>query len=246
MVDESELRTRFADGATPAITIDTDAIISRSRSRRRPRQLAIGAVGLLAAASLVFAGVSTFPRTDLTSAGIVADEASTRAESDTGLDAPVDDSYLAPANPSAADTCGVLIPSTAASPYGLELTLDLPGPVPASGTAFGSVRLTNVSDEPVAGTTASAPDVNLISDGAAISHSPDAQILSVIPVNLQPGQSIEFAVSINIYDCTTIDAGGMLEPGIYTTSASLAFVPTEPEIGGAAEVRSSPSTIVLQ
>ncbi|WP_341952393.1 hypothetical protein [Salinibacterium sp. TMP30] len=245
MVDESDIRSHLVDAETPAIAINTDAIISRSKARRRPRQLAVGAVSVLAAASLVFAGVNTFPRTgDLTTAGSMADESSTRMDSDAGADNA--ESYLAPDAVMDRETCGAIIPSQAASPYGLALELDLPGPVTASGSAFGTVRLTNTSDVAVTGTTASVPDVNLTRDSVSISHSPDAQILSVIPVNLQPGQSIEFAVSLAIYDCTTIDTGGMVEPGIYTASTSLAFVPSDPEIGEAAGVRSSPSTIVLQ
>jgi hypothetical protein len=245
MADDSDIRSHLVDAETPAIEIDTDAIISRSKARRRPRQFAVGAVGVLAAASLVFAGVNTFPRTgDLTAASIMAEESSTSADSDAGADTA--ESYRAPDQEAIAETCGAIIPSTAASPYGLALELDLPGPVTASGSAFGTVRLTNTSDAAVTGTTAAVPDVNLTRDSVSISHSPDAQILSVIPVNLQPGQSIEFAVSLAIYDCTTIDTGGMVEPGIYTASTSLAFVPSDPEVGEAAEVRSSPSTIVLQ
>ncbi|MGV8852411.1 MAG: hypothetical protein ACOH1M_07590 [Rhodoglobus sp.] len=245
MVDESELRSHLADSTAPAITIDAYAVIARSRARRRPRQFAVGAAGVLAAASLVFAGVTTFPRTpDLTTAGIMADESSTRMDSESNAGSA--ESFLAPEDAAFAETCGAIIPPTAASPRGLALEIDIPSPVTASGSAFGTVRLTNTSDSAVTGTTASVPDVNLIRDDVSISHTPDAQILTVVPVNLQPGQSIEFAVSVAIYDCTTIDTGGMLEPGIYSVNTSLAFVPTEPDTGEATEVRSAPKTIVLQ
>lgn len=245
MVNEEELRAHLTSSEQPAIEIDTAAIISRSKARRRPRQLAVGAVGLLAAASLVFAGVATFPRNDtVTSAGIAVDEASSRAESDAGADA--SESYLAPSDSVIANACGAFVPSTSASPYGLALELELPSPVTASGSAFGTVRLTNTSETAVTGTTASVPDVNLTRDGVSVSHSPDQQILSVIPVNLQPGQSIEFAISLRVYDCTSIDSGGMLDPGTYAVSTSLGFVPTDPDDGEAAEVRSAPLPIVLQ
>lgn len=245
MVDENELRAHLSSDEQPAIEIDTAAVVSRSKARRRPRQLAVGVVGALAAASLLFAGINTFPRTgELTAGSSVAEDSSTRMDSNSGAD--MAESYLTPDEGGVAEMCGAIIPTTAASPYGLAIELDLASPVTASGSAFGTVRLTNTSDEAVTGTTASMPDVNLTRDTVSISHSPDAQILSVIPVNLQPGQSIEFAVSIAIYDCTTIDTGGMIDPGIYTVSTSLAFVPTDPQDGEAAEVRSSPSTIVLQ
>ena len=245
MVDENELRAHLSSGEQPAIEIDTAAVVLRSKARRRPRQLAVGVVGALAAASLLFAGINTFPRTgELTAGSSVAEDSSTRMDSEGGADSA--ESFLAPENDAIAETCSAIIPTTAASPYGLAIELDLASPVTASGSAFGTVRLTNTSDATVTGTTASVPDVNLIRDTVSISHSPDAQILSVIPVNLQPGQSIEFAISIAIYDCTTIDTGGMIDPGIYTVNTSLAFVPTDPQDGEAAEVRSSPSTIVLQ
>ncbi|GAA1216565.1 hypothetical protein [Rhodoglobus aureus] len=245
MVDENELRAHLSAAEHPAIDIDAAAVVSRSKARRRPRQLAVGAVGVLAAASLLFAGVTTFPRTgELTAGTSVAEDSGVRMDSDAGADTA--ESFLVPDEGGIAETCGAIIPTTAASPYGLAIELDIASPVTASGSAFGTVRLTNTSQAAVIGTTASVPDVNLTRDTISISHSPDAQILSVVPVNLQPGQSIEFAVSIAIYDCTMIDAGGMIDPGIYTVSTSLAFAPTDPEDGDAAEVRSSPSTIVLQ
>ncbi|MGV8859361.1 hypothetical protein [Rhodoglobus sp.] len=245
MVDENELRAHLAAGEKPAITIDTAAIVSRSKARRRPRQLAVGAVGVLAAASLLFAGISTFPRTgDLMAGSAASDQSATREEGGAGADS--EESYIAPEDGAVSETCGAIIPSSAATPYGLAIDLDIDRTVTASGSAFGTVRLTNTSDEAVTGTTASVPDVNLTRDSVSISHSPDAQILSVIPVNLQPGQSVEFAVSIAIYDCTVIDTGGKVEPGTYAISTSLAFAPTDPETGAAAEVRSTTSTIILE
>jgi hypothetical protein len=245
VVDESEIRSRLVDSAVPTTAIDANAIISRSNSRRRARLFAVGTVGVLAAASLVFAGVTTFPRTDdLTAGTIMADESSTSTESEAGADTA--ESFATAEDLTGAKTCAAIIPSTAASPYGLAVELEIPSPVTASGSAFGTVRLTNTSNTAVTGTSASVPDVNLTRDSVSISHSPDAQILSTIPVNLQPGQSIEFAISIAIYDCTTINMGGMIEPGTYAVSTSLAFAPTDPNVGEAAEVRSAPSTIVLE
>ena len=142
MVDESEIRSRLVDSAVPTIAIDADAIISRSKSRRRPRVFAVGAVGVLAAASLVFAGVNTFPRTDdLTAGNIMADESSSSTDSEAGAD--TEESFATAEDLASAETCGAIIPSTAASPYGLAVELEIPSPVTASGSAFGTVRLTN-------------------------------------------------------------------------------------------------------
>lgn len=246
MVDENELRTQFSGTELPAIDIDTTAVISRSKRRRRPRQFAVGAVGLLAASSLVFAGISTFRHTDpvSTTAGIVADDAAeSRVEGDSAYS---DESLAAPETSPISAACGTSIRTDSASPFGLSLELELPEEVVASGSAYGTVLLTNTSDEPVTGTTANVPDVNLLRDSIVISHSPDVQILSVIPVNLQPGQSIAFDVAIDIFDCTTIDTGGMVDPGTYAVNATLAFVPADPEDGDAAEVRSANSAITLQ
>jgi len=246
VVDEHELRAHLTDGDLPAIEIDTSAIISRSKSRRRPRQLAVGAVSLLAAASLVFAGINTFPLVNdvNTATGTLADDSTSSREESGATDE--SSSFLMPDESPNAEACGSTIPATAASPYGLTLELELPAEVVASGSAYGTVRLTNNSNSAVMGNTASVPDVNLLRESMVISHSPDAQILSVIPVNLQPGQSIEFPVAIDILDCGTIDTGGMLEPGTYTVNTALAFVPSDPEVGEAAEVRSQQSSIVLQ
>ncbi|EAR25062.1 hypothetical protein A20C1_00701 [marine actinobacterium PHSC20C1] len=242
MVDENELRARLSGGELPAIEIDTSAVISRSKARRRPRQLAVGTVGVLAAASLVFAGVNTFPRADDMNSAIsmLEDESSGARNGSEALDS--SDFQSSPAT----GLCGTTMPSEATAPFGLSLELTLPAEVVASGSAYGTVRLTNTSDDAVMGSTASVPDVNLLRDSVVISHSPDAQILSVMPVNLQPGQSVEFPVAIDILDCTTIDTGGMVEPGTYEVSASLAFVPSDPDVGEAAEVRSEQSSILLK
>ena len=246
MVDENELRTQFSGTDLPAIDIDTAAVISRSKRRRRPRQFAVGAVGLLAATSLVFAGISTFRQADpiSTTAGVAADESlDSIAEGDTAL---TDDSQAAPETSPITAACGTSIHTDQTTPFGLSLELELPAEVVASGGAYGTARLTNTSDEAVTGSTANVPDLNLLRDSIVISHSPDAQILSVLPVNLQPGQSIAFDVAIDIFDCTTIDTGGMVNPGTYAINATLAFVPTDPADGDATEVRSAPSAITLQ
>lgn len=243
MVDENELRTQFSGTNVPTIDIDTAAVISRSKRRRRPRQVALGVVGVLAASSLVFAGISAVRQVDnlSTTAGIVADEASDSraAESEPFADESHDASTLG-------TSCGTSIPTDAASPFGLSLELELPSEVVASGSTYGTARLTNTSDQAVEGTTANVPDVNLLRDSIVISHSPEIQILSVMPVNLQPGQSIAFDVAIDIIDCTTIDTGGMVAPGTYAANATLAFVPTDPADGDAADVRSEVSVITLQ
>ncbi|MEV8255086.1 hypothetical protein AB0O95_14095 [Rhodoglobus sp. NPDC076762] len=246
MVDENDLRSQFSESELPAIDIDTAAVISRSKRRRRPRQFAVGAVGLLAASSLVFAGISTLRQANplSTTAGVVADESfESRTEGDSAFS---DESQAAPDNSPITAACGTSIRTDQTTPFGLSLELELPAEVVASGTTFGTALLTNTSDTAVTGTTANVPDVNLLRDSIVISHSPDVQILSVMPVNLQPGQSISFDVAIDIFDCTTIDTGGMVSPGSYAVNATLAFVPSDPDDGAAAEVRSAKSAITLQ
>ncbi|MBH0111268.1 hypothetical protein I6E81_13915 [Salinibacterium sp. NG22] len=245
MVDENELRAHLTSGEPPAIAIDTAAVISRSKSRRRPRQWAVGVVGALAVSSLIFTGANVIPlfSSSDTAVSMLADDSAPESAADS---ADTGAAQAAPDDSRVVGLCGATIPVESASPFGLTLELELPAEVVASGSAFGTVRLTNDSDAPVQGTTASVPDVNLLDDSIVISHSPDAQILSVMPVNLQPGQSIEFSVAIAIYDCTTIDTGGMVDPGTYAVSSTLAFVPTDPADGAAAEVRSEQMPIVLQ
>ncbi|QAV69135.1 hypothetical protein ESZ53_00960 [Salinibacterium sp. UTAS2018] len=250
MVDETELRNQFSGTELPPIDIDTAAVISGSKRRRRPRQFAVGAISVLAASALVFAGINTYQQADLisTTAGVVAEDSGEAgsqfdAESDA---APSDAPQAAQDTSPITAACGTSIRTDAATPFGLSLELQFPAEVVASGSAYGTVLMTNTSDEPVTGTTANVPDVNLLRDSIVISHSPDVQILSVMPVNLQPGQSIAFDVAIDVFDCTTIDTGGMVEPGTYAVNATLAFVPEDPAEGDTAEVRSAKSVITLQ
>jgi len=246
VVDESELRAHLTHADGPSIAIDTESVIARSRARRRPRRAAVGAVGILAAASLVFAGVQTFQQPELLSTATgTADDApeTARLESDAGMGAPEAQDFAGSGFP---EICGSTIETQAASPLGLSLELELPAQTPASGSVYGTVRLLNTSDVAVTGTTAAVPDLNLVRDDVVLSHSPDAQILSLLPVNLQPGQSIEFDVAIAVYDCTMSDSGGMIEPGSYVAIATLAFAPEDSSHADTAQVRSDPVTIALQ
>jgi len=245
VVDETELRTQLTSSKAPAIEIDTGSVISRARASRRGRQWAVGGAAVLAVSSFVFTGANIFPlfTNDTVSVSTLADDATDAPESEAA-----DTSGLpfAPEESRAAEVCGTSVAEEASSPFGLTLELDFPAEVVASGSAYGSVRLTNSSNTAVTGSTASVPDVSLLRNSVVVSHSPDVQILSVIPVNLQPGQSIEFPVEITIYDCTTIDSGGMIDPGTYQLSTTLAFVPADPADGIAAEIRSARFPITLK
>jgi hypothetical protein len=106
----------------------------------------------------VFGGVTTYIGLGNvnTSASMTADDsAGVRSESDSADSSEV---QLAPDAVFDVETCGTTVPSDPTTPYGLALELELLDDVVASGSAFGTVRLSNTSDVPVVGTTASVPE----------------------------------------------------------------------------------------
>ncbi len=252
MPTESELRDLLSR-PQPSNTIDTDAVIKRSRARRLPQQLAAGAIGTLAILGISVVGVQTLRLPD--------QSAITATEPESALAAPEDalagDSIKrAPAE--RLNLCEGTVADTVPSRFGLQLDVEFPVSAPAGADVItGIVRLTNAGGERVTGSTGAAPAVTVSESGIVRWHSNGPRVLSLVIVDLAPGESLEYQVSIVPVRCAVDDdlaesfPTGLppLAPGVYELSAAIDFSPTiadgEAESDGGADLVTGPRATIL-
>ncbi|WP_309616665.1 hypothetical protein [Salinibacterium sp.] len=202
---EDELRDFLSYDATPHNSIDTTQVISRSRRRRLPRQIAAGAVSALAVAGIVTVAVQTTQFTSpaaVTSQGAPADgttDETMPAEGflDTGL-------KRAPAEK--INLCTGALAEVSPSLYGLQLDVTFPPTAPVGTDPItGTVRLTNTSDTQVSGYTPPTPALTLSQDGMVLWHSNGPVITSLAIVDLAPGASMEYQAAFTPVRCAVDD-----------------------------------------
>jgi len=254
MPTESELRDLLSR-PQPSNTIDTDAVIKRSRARRLPQQLAAGAIGTLAILGISVVGVQTLRLPD--------QSATTATELESALalpeDALVDDGIeRAPAE--RLNLCEGTVAGTVPSRFGLQLDVELPRSAQAGADVIiGMVRLTNTGSERVTGTTGATPAVTISENGIVRWHSNGPTILSLVSVDLAPGESLTYEASIVPVRCSVDDDLAESFPadlpplasGVYELSAAVDFSPTvtdaEVDFAGSVDLVTGPrSTIVLE
>lgn len=200
MPSEDDLRAEL--GRTPtAGAIDLDRVISRSRARRRPRQVATTLVGALALTGVLVIGVQTLPRPATDTAAIMESESGAAdggaASEDAALSGPAAPMIAACAAPAAAPT-GVV--------GGLALELIFPTSVPVGTLQVeGTVRVTNVGTTPVSATTAPVPAIAVSENGIVVWHTNGPTILSLATIELAPGQSVELPAAATLVRCAPED-----------------------------------------
>lgn len=224
MPDESDLRDMFAKASAPN-TLDADRIIAKSRARRLPRQLGAGVAGALAVAGIFVVAINTSQFTQPPTAVTMESQDSGGAASDSELS-------LKRAPAEKLNLCGGGLAEVAPSAYGLQLDVTFPMTAPV-GTApvEGTVTLTNTSDQRVAGTTAAIPAITISQAGVVKWHSNGPMIMSLVVVDLQPGQSLEYQTSITPVLCDVEDDAAetfrdnlpALGAGDYELSAAIDF-----------------------
>jgi hypothetical protein len=255
---ESELRDLLSSAHAPH-DLDAQRIIARSRRRRLPRQLAAGAVSVLAVAgisvvaiqtSLVSQPPSTVSMIDQSAEGGAAPEASTDSSADSTIKrAPADRINL----------CEAPLADVAPSTLGLQLDVAFPATAPVgTDPVVGAVRLTNTGTQTVSGTTSTVPAITLSSEGVVLWHSNGQLDTTERAVTLAPGESIEYEASFVPVRCTVDDDRAeqfradlpAVTAGDYELSAALDFLPDTPPTDGSTPgldlVTGPLSTIALQ
>ena len=225
MPDENDLRRLLSETTDAPHTLDAAKIVAHSRRRRLPRQLAAGAVGVLAIAGVgvLAVNVSTLQNPAYTSA-----DQSTMSDS-----VPESDSELEAIKRGGADTlnaCGAPIALVDPSRYGLEVAVEAPpSAMLETGSVEGVVRLTNTSTEPVDGLTVIPPTLTMSSDNLVVAQGMATPLAGDAELALQPGDSVEYAMTLSLVSC--ID-GETLPPGSYDVSAAVDFTRSEPDADG--------------
>ena len=249
MASDNNIHRLFADKGDEGLgSIDTAAVIRRSKRRRLPAQLATGAAAVLVIGGLGFAGFQGL--------GQNAPEAETAAisaeESARDLSGGGQETYsLADRGPAAqVNLCASPLAEVAPAPSGLELTVDFPNAKAGDEFVEGTVVLTNAGTDPVKGYSAASPTITLSQDGIVKWHSNGAMIAIAIEVELEPGESMEYAASFTPVECGVDDEGDAgfreklpaLPAGDYQVSALL-------DVSGADDtelVAGPPATVTLR
>lgn len=206
MPTESELRKLLQGPSSEEPRLDADDIIRRARARRRPKRMAVGALGGLAAVALVVPvalGLGSMPPGSMSA----SDEAGSLAAKPQSAE---QDSRLLQEDLPASCQAPLWEGEAAAAGVALEVTQD----------ALGSsiiLTLVNGTADPVTGTLASAPAVLIARDGVIVGDAPSA--LEPSAVDLAPGGQLSLVMPMDAVDCS----GGPLEAGSYEASAVLAI-----------------------
>jgi hypothetical protein len=221
--DETELgrMLRSADLALSK-TIDVDAVIRRSRKRRIPRLVAVGAASVLAVCFVVGGGA------------LGLRQLGTQSSASSASSGQVQNDAAAPeaSPPLGVPGCGTRVPPIALARDGLVASAALPTAVGARAVP-ASVVLTNTGASPVSG-VASAPTVTLSRDGIVVW---DGVGTAETPIEIAPGRSLALPSSLTPATCA-----GAVPPGTYDVS-----VVVRVSVGGTVElVSGAPSTITLR
>jgi hypothetical protein len=233
MASESDLRDRFHGGTIPSGKIDVDAVLRRARARRRPRVLLAGAGSVLAIAAIaVPATIGSFARPDVDSTLIAEDGGEYSApEGAGGADQSAGGAAVDRAPAEKLNLCSAPVAEVAPAENGLVLTVE---PVTASAGDHGIptiVTMTNTGSAPVSGTTGGRPAMTLSKGGVTLWHTNGPQTMIAIPVELAPGESLQYAASFEPVRCGVEDDAGEsfredlpeVGAGVYQLSAAIDF-----------------------
>lgn len=251
MPTEAELRDLLHGDDPHRGALDTARIIRRAKTRRRPKQLAAGLAGGVAAVGAIAftvpallglgGGLST------ASGGSAADEA-TAGDSSVLKDGAAPESATMSIAAEALNACGAPVAEVAPDSGGLVLTV---APVDAAAGeewVDATVTLTNEGVVPVEGTTAATPALTLADDGTVLWHSNGATVQMVVVIDLDPGEAMTYPASFQPVLCSPEDdaSGGAfppglpaVDPGAYELSAAIDLVPAD---GSPARLITGPAT----
>lgn len=211
MPDEDDLRDLFAAERAP-IDIDVHGVIERSRRRRRPKQVVVGAIGAFAIIGVMVVGVQGLPVVQQRAlstqnqglAPAAAPGPNSASDTTTGGTSAV---KRAPAEK--INLCEGAVAEPVPNASGLRLDLVFPATAQV-GTApvTGTVRLVNSGPGRITGTTAAQPAITLSQSGIVLWHSAAPANPATAPpvaVDLAPGQSVNYTAAFVSVRCAPVD-----------------------------------------
>jgi len=236
---EAELRDLMhGDDAEPG-ALNTARIIRKAKARRRPKVLAAGVVGGVAAAgALAFvlpAALGLGGGLASSGGGSAADEsASDDASTLKFADGP--ESATVALSASTLELCGEPVAAVEPDAGGLVLTVaPVDAPVDAAWIET-TVTLTNTGDTTVEGTTAATASLTLSDDGTVLWHTNGPAAPNEVGVDLDPGESLSYSGTFRPVQCSSDDEDSSdgfpadlpaVAPGSYRLSAAIDLIPVD-------------------
>jgi hypothetical protein len=178
--------------------IDLDAVLSRTRRRRRPRVIAAQALGSVALVGVL--GTAIFVSDPLGARDVMMsaeEDSGAGADEIAGESATLEDGAATKWQP---DACGAPLTEVGSS-AGVTLEMELVTTFEPGQRAPVTVTLRNDGTERLVGTTASAPHVTLARDGVVVWHSYATQDASARLVDLEPGEQMAYETYIERAIC---------------------------------------------
>ena len=231
MASDDNIHELFADKGDEGLgSIDTAAVIRRSKRRRLPAQLATGAAAVLVIGGLGFAGFQGLGQNapEAQTAALSEEDARSVPEAASGGEQLYSDAGSFEAQ--TLNICAAPVSTAEGSPT-VALTVDFDDAAIGTPSVEGTVTLTNTGSEPLVGYTAAAPTITLSRDGTVVWHSNGAMIALAVEVDLEPGESVDYAATFSPVMCADEGdferLGDKLPPlpsGEYEVSAALGIV----------------------
>jgi hypothetical protein len=225
MPTEAELRILFHDAPVPLGTLDTAAVIRRSRRRRLPQQVGAGSVLTLAVAGI---GVASFNGLQglapMGASETLADAPASESQSESWQGADGAGSWVDSGTSLRQTSCETAPVADARVAEGITLTPAFPAVASAGETVAGTITLTNTGSERIVG-VAVHPTVTLARSGERLLYNDRG--VDETSIDLAPGESISLPHSFDAVDCDARgdSAGTPLEAGTYSLSVGLELRP---------------------
>ncbi|HEY4224609.1 MAG TPA: hypothetical protein VGM70_02235 [Pseudolysinimonas sp.] len=235
MPTEAELRERFhhdGDAAPGGDAIDLDAVLRRSRARRRPRVILTAVVS-----SLAVVGIAVPVSIGVLGSQLGSSSAGSAASAPDVAKAPQDarDGGAAAGGGRTATSagtlsrCGAPLATPAPAADGLVLAVT---PVDAAASARDipvTVTLTNTGHAEISGSLSPFPSITFSQNGIVLWHSNGAVPQLAQVVDLDPGASTTFSTTFQPLVCGAADEGAAgfraelpaAGAGVYGLSAAL-------------------------
>jgi hypothetical protein len=190
--------------------IDLDAVLSRTRRRRRPRVIAAQVLGSVAVVGVL--GTAIFVGGPLADRAVMMTAEDAGAGSDGGSEesatAPFADDDTLRWTP---DACGAPVTELVSSD-GLTLEMSIETIFEPEERIPVQVTLHNDGPEPLVGVTSPWPHVSLARDGLVVWHTYSTQEAIGQVVDLAPGESVTFESYVDRVICRTEDDLVMHDP----------------------------------
>lgn len=208
MSTESDLKNMLGNAGPALGHVDLTRVLRRSSRRRVAQQLTVGSAMTLALAGIGVAGFTGIRGLmPSTTAGSASSANAPETRKDSTLGSTETDGGLTRAPADKINLCGGTLADVAPNAHGLVLTTRFPAADVSADRITGTVTLTNSGSEHITGTSAAPPAITLSKDGIVLWHSNGPIAAMGMVVDLAPGASLSYQVSLRPVACAVEDDG---------------------------------------